>query len=77
MNTPRRRCKICTKPLSIYNEGDICFYHNEITKYRYRPVTLCTSYTDKADPLRRNNIPRPGDSVYNDRAFSKDTEYKF
>jgi hypothetical protein len=62
----RRRCAICTKPLSIYNEGDVCFHHTEQLKYAFSPVTTFTSY--RADATR---LYQPGTEGFNELAFNK------
>lgn len=41
----KNKCVICGKSLSIYNESDRCFFHNESTPPPERfMITLCTSF---------------------------------
>lgn len=46
-----RECRICGLPLSVYNDTDICFCHQDgMPVVSHIPVTLCTSYDPSEKP---------------------------
>lgn len=74
----RRQCSVCGKRLSTYNKESICFCHQNMPKFEYAPVTLCGGwliaehFKSTGGPRHHSSgFPNPGDSNYNNIAFSK------
>jgi len=58
-----RRCVICGHILSVYNEKNICFHHQEIIKDPYLP-SYCTKFI-------------PHEELFNVTRFSTHAVYLF
>jgi hypothetical protein len=69
----RKKCVVCGKGLSMYNQSDRCFCHQPgMVIYDWLPVTQCTGYR-KTVMIDSSGVPvpQPGEDKYNDMAFTQ------